>query len=408
MVHAARSRKDKWSKSVILETDDILVIGEQFWEGPLRVRHKMPLAWAARGNRVLWMEQAAFPPHDWRVRGRLHSAVVGRLNSVADRLWVGASPPGVPLMYSGGISGNALRALHRPLMYHRIRRYLRELSFAPRIVVLMQQAARHDILKHFPNCLTIYYCHDLYGYGGASAAVLREERRCCESVDVVFTTSEAHRRRLVQYNEHTFHIPHAVDIEWWESGYQVAPIEYSNIPKPRALYAGAVQSRKVDFGLLAECARARPNWNFVLVGRLEDESFAPGELKALRDASNVHLLGARPFQELPGYIAGADALMLPYRMGENYRMAGLAAKFYEYLVSGKPVLTTPYTEFETDSRDLLKIVEGVAAWIEALDVALAEVDPDKSNRRRDLARANSYSARIDMQQQLLSAYLHES
>ena len=50
-------------------------------------------------------------------------------------------------------------------MLHRIQRYLRELNLDPNIVILMQQAARHDILTAFPDCVTIYYCHDLHGYG---------------------------------------------------------------------------------------------------------------------------------------------------------------------------------------------------------------------------------------------------
>jgi len=390
-----------------LENDDILVVAETFWGGLRRVRHKMPIAWAKRGNRVLWIEQAAFPPKDWMVQGRLRRAVFGCLEAVDERLWVGAAPPAIPRMYTGGVLGNGLRALHRPAMLRRIQRYLRELNFDPSIVILMQQAARHDLLGAFPDCVTIYYCHDLYGYGLASEAALVEEQRCCEGVDMVWTTSEAHRRRLGGFNPRTHHIPHAVELEWWEHGKDVIPPEYAHISGPRAVYTGAVQARKIDFGLLAECARARPEWNFVLVGGVEDTELSRESFAALRKRDNVHLLGPRSYENLPGYIAGADALLLPYREWENNRWVGLAAKFFEYMVSGKPIITTPYTEFEIADRDLLSVASDVAGWTAALDAALAEEDGGKRERRCALARENSDEARVRLQRKLLGEFLSE-
>lgn len=388
-----------------MENDDILVVAETFWGGPRRVRHKMPIAWAKRGNRILWVEQAAFPPNDWRVPGRFRRAVFGKLEAVTEGLWVGAAPPAIPRMYAGGALGNRLRGLHRPVMLHRIRRYLQELNFDPSIVILMQQAARYDILNAFPDCVTIYYCHDLYGYGEASEAALVEERRCCESVDMVWTTSEAHRQRLGEFNPRTHHIPHALDLDWWERGKDVLPPEYAEIPGPRAVYTGAVQAKKLDFDLLAKCARAKPEWSFVLVGDIEDKAFALDAFRALRNCTNVHFLGPRPFERLPGYIAGADALLLPYRNWENARLAGLAAKFFEYLISGKPIVTTPFTEFEIDDRDLLSIAADVAGWSEALDAALAGDSEGKAERRCALARANSEEVRVQLQRRLLGEFL---
>jgi hypothetical protein len=44
-----------------LRDDDILVLTEQHWDAPKRIAHKMPIAWAEAGNRVLWIEGAPFP-----------------------------------------------------------------------------------------------------------------------------------------------------------------------------------------------------------------------------------------------------------------------------------------------------------------------------------------------------------
>ena len=138
---------------------------------------------------------------------------------------------------------------------------------------------------------------------------------------------------------------------------------------------------------------------------LDDAVFALDAFETLRSLNNVHFLGPRPFECLPGYIAGADALLLPYRNWENARLAGLAAKFFEYLISGKPIITTPFTEFEIEDRDLLSIAANASDWEEALDAALAEDDAKKTKRRCALARENSEEARVQQQQRLIGELL---
>ncbi len=84
---------------------------------------------------------------------------------------------------------------------------------------------------------------------------------------------------------------------------------------------------------------------------------------------------------------------------------GLPAKFFEYLISGKPIVTTSFTEFEIHDRDLLSIADDVGGWNDALDAALAEDDGAKAERRCALARANSEEARVQLQRRLLGEFL---
>lgn len=391
------------AKTIHLQDDDILVFTHKYWDMPKRIAHKMPLAWADAGNRVLWIEQTPFPLKDWRRPGQLGRSLRGHLEQEHDRLWVGSSPPALPGMHGGGTRGHMLRDLHRPAMLRRVRRYMDELCFTPRLVVLMQQAARYDLVEAYPEATSIYYCHDLFGYGNASAAALAEEVEGCRRVDQVWTTSEALRRRLEEHNPRTHHVPHAVDEAWWDDHRDDVPAEYEWIAPPRVVFTGAVQTDKVDLLLLMDIAGLRPQMNFVFVGPLQVRSSEQALMDRAMQVENLHWLGARGIEELVGYIAGAQVLMLPYRTDFlNARFAGLSLKFYEYLISGKPLCATPYTVFETEAGDLIEVADGAEQWVQALDRAVSEADPGLARRRQALARENTYRQRLELQRALLA------
>lgn len=389
--------------TVPLQSDDILVVTQKSWDRPKRIAHKMPLAWAEAGNRVLWLEQPPFPLKDWRKPGQLGRSLRGHLEQVHERLWVGASPPALPGMHRGGVRGHLARELHRPAMLGRIRRYTDELGFKPRIVVLMQLPARYDLLGAFSGATSVYYCHDLIGYGSATASLLAEEAEACRQVNQVWTTSEPLRRRLAGYNRHTYTIPHAVDERWWDCHRGEAPAEYQGIPPPRVVFTGVVETEKVDLALLGEVARLRPKMHFVLVGPLQVRTCDHPALERAQRIPNIHFLGERDVERLPGYVAGAQALMLPYRLDyANAGYIGLSLKFYEYLISGRPVCATPYSYFEEEVDDLIEVAEGAGEWAKTLDRVVSLVDPGLARRREEVARQNTYRQRLELQRALLT------
>ncbi len=402
-IEVPAGRSEAGAQKEPLHNDDILVFTEQYWDGPKRIAHKMPLAWAEAGNRVLWIEQPPFPIKGWRRPGQVRQSLRGHLQQPHERLWVGTSPLALPTMHGGGVVGNAIRTLHRPALVRRVRRYLKQLGFRPKLLVLMQQAVRYDLLPAFPDATTVYYCHDLFGYGLASEAALAEEAECCRRVDQVWATSDAHRQRLAEYSPRIHHVPHAVDERWWDEHRHDRPEEFDRIAAPRVLFTGPYQTEKLDTELLIEVARKRPGMNFVFVGPLYVRPSERDLMDQAQRTPNMHWLGGRPLEQLPGYIDGADVLMLPYRLDdENVPLIGLALKFYEYMISGKPICATPYTCFETDARDLITVAKGPDAWAKALDRCVAERGHDLAGRREALARQNTYAERIEQQRTLLA------
>lgn len=82
--------------------------------------------------------------------------------------------------------------------------------------------------------------------------------------------------------------------------------------------------------------RMNPNILFVLVGGQADQ-VEPVQRKvdAIGVGAQVRILGRRPLEEMPAFMALADALVSPRTLGNNTPM-----KLYSYLQSGTPVVAT--------------------------------------------------------------------
>ena len=388
------------SHDAFINGEDILVITAGYWDTAQRIRHKMPSRWARAGCRVLWIEQSPFPPQDW-TPARLRRSFSASLEEVEPRLFVGAMPPAVPGMYRSGLRGEAAKALQSPLYYRRLKSYLKKLDLRPRWTVLFQQAARRDVFAAVPDSIRVYYHHDVYGFGHATPEMQEALTACCKSADMVWCVAKEHRDELAQYNRNAHHLPHAVDEGWYLEHRERVPAAYGGIPAPRAVYTGVFQE-KIDLDLLIETAKARPGWSFVFVGPVEPKNLDTAKIETLKGLPNTHFTGEQQVNDLPGFMAGAQVLMLPYLPTENMKSAGLSLKFFEYLISGKPLLTAPYTKIQLP-RSLYYLADGPAEWAAALDRLAGGDDAAAKNARIAAARENSYDARIETQRELLAA-----
>ena len=76
-------------------------------------------------------------------------------------------------------------------------------------------------------------------------------------------------------------------------------------------------------------------------------------------------------------------------------------KFYEYLATGKPVVSTPQPEQVLGYADAVYIAYGEEDFVKKCEEALAEPDDVKENMRIDYARACSWDARVHQMEEIL-------
>jgi glycosyltransferase involved in cell wall biosynthesis len=176
-------------------------------------------------------------------------------------------------------------------------------------------------------------------------------------------------------------VPNAVDpAEWVSPG--TAPEWFAQLPGPRLLYVGSLESR-IDVEALAAAARELPHASFVLVGPLLD----PGHFEALGREPNVFLRPAVARAEVVDLVAAADACLIPHvRNGLTEAMSPL--KLYEYLAGGAPVAALDLPPIRGVSERVV-IEDELSA---AIAGALALGRTPEAERRRFI-ETNSWPAR---------------
>ncbi|HEX4884400.1 MAG TPA: glycosyltransferase [Casimicrobiaceae bacterium] len=218
--------------------------------------------------------------------------------------------------------------------------------------------------------------------------------RAMREADVVVSVARRLHERAVSERPDARYVPNAVEEGRFEREPEPNPAladpAFAAIlaeGKPIAGYYGAL-AHWFDYPLLAQAARRRPDWSFVLIGPDHDGSLARSGVASL---PNVHALGPRAYASLPGYLHRFDVATIPFAIND-ITLATSPLKLYEYFAAGRPVISSPMPEcmaFED-----VRIVSDAAQFAGALDAALAAGrDPAHVARLRALAQANTWRAR---------------
>lgn len=216
--------------------------------------------------------------------------------------------------------------------------------------------------------------------------VVELERRLVPVVDVVFATTAALVRRVEAFGGHAVLVGNVADHAHFVSAREAGPLppDLAGISEPRVTFIGALSDHKVDWALLGAVADELTDHQFVLIGPQGAEETMIGARALLRRCPNVHVLGYRGYAELPAYLRGSAAAIVPYRL-TRHTEAVFPMKVFEYLAAGVPVVATrlPALELAPDLPvDLASDAPHFAAAIRRADRS------DSASRRR-----SAYAAR---------------
>lgn len=239
--------------------------------------------------------------------------------------------------------------------------------------------------RHLTPRAVIYDCMDeLSAFAGAHEKIREHEAELFLRSHLVLTGGhslyEAKKGR-----HHNIHpLPSSVDVQHFARARRSRPdpADQAAIPRPRLGFFGVIDER-LDRDLLAEVARARRDWQLVLVGPVL--KIDPATLPAL---PNIHYLGQKTYEELPAYLSGWDVALLPFARNEATRFIS-PTKTPEYLAACKPVVSTsirdvvrPYGEL-----GLVRIADEPRDFEAAIEACLAEERSPAADRYRAVRRA---------------------
>jgi len=253
----------------------------------------------------------------------------------------------------------------------------------------------YHLANAFPmGTVTVYdWIDDLSVFPYDSEFLAANHRRALKEATVVASVSRKLDSEAKAVRADALYLPNGVDYERFASDCVAVPgdpvLESVLVSgRPIAGYYGAL-AKWFDYDLIDEVARRRPDWSFVLIGPMLDDSLTG---KALLDRPNVFWAGPRSYHTLSGYLRCFDVAMIPFQINA-ITLATSPLKLYEYLAGGKPVVTTPLPECEAFPE--VWIARDAGGFSRALDAALeAGRDERFRSRLRRIGRESSWSVRV--------------
>ena len=136
---------------------------------------------------------------------------------------------------------------------------------------------------------------------------------------------------------------------------------------------------------MEKVAQRFPNASIVMLGK------CTMDVSALTRYPNVHLLGRKPYADLPQYCKGFDVALIPFPISEVTLNAN-PLKAREYLAAGLPTVSTKIPEVEV-LGDRCLIGNDHDDFCDKISQMLRH--PGPSTDRSESIRDESWSARLD-------------
>ncbi len=249
------------------------------------------------------------------------------------------------------------------------------------------------LLNRLHGWPVVYDRMDLHGaFSTESPLMEAEDRRLVDEAQLVTASARSLAASVPVSGAPVLLLPNACEPADWMDARPSSELE--NIPRPIIGFFGAI-AEWVDTDMLVDLALARPGWSFVLVG-----SSWGADVSRLEQLENVHLLGERPYTDLPSLAAHFDVGILPFKRNALTEAAN-PVKVYEMLALGMEVVATPLPELEP-MQPLIRLATGRDGFLRAIEAALHEPDAGTlRSERRDFARNHTWEARARLLEEAL-------
>jgi glycosyltransferase involved in cell wall biosynthesis len=239
--------------------------------------------------------------------------------------------------------------------------------------------------------LAVYYCIDDYAAlpDVDPAAVRAMDEETTRKADVVFVASDTLLEAKRRLNPNSHVSPHGVNYQHFaraQKDYLESPKDTAALPGPVVGFFGLIE-RWIDLDLVDYLAERRPQWSFVMIGRVA----VPQDQLPRR--SNVHFIGERPYDSLPAYGKQFDAAIIPYRLNQQVLHAN-PLKLREYLAMGKPIVSVSTPEIDKYA-DVVDVANSREEYLAKLDAVLSKPPCLMATRARmERVASESWDARL--------------
>ena len=382
----------------MMEGQSIVCFAKDWTEDPTSNNHVMKML--AKDNKVLWLNSISTRTPDFK-SGRDLSKIGKKLKSFAQgprEVEAGLNvytPIVLPFPHSKAavaLNGEILRRtvglMRRRLGMHDFQLW----SFIPTAVKYVGKMGESFV---------VYYCTDEWSHFSYvdGPKIVAMEKELCQRADIVFTTAKTLLERKKEYNPETHLASHGVDYAHFAKALDPQtqiPAEIAGLKGPVIGFIGLIQDW-VDTDVIAYMASQKPDWNFVVIGK------SMVDLSHLEKLKNVHLLGRKPYADLPPYCKAFHVGIIPFRLNELTRNVN-PIKLREYFSAGLPVVSSDIPEVRHYHDPRFGAEDGALGcgvakdhpeFLALVEKALREDTPDARKKRSDAMQQETWEKKVE-------------
>jgi len=323
-----------------------------------------------------------------------------------------------PHVLPGGKTNSWISRMNDPIIIDHISDLLHDQNLS-RPVLISNTPFADGIARHPLWRMVVYdVIDDFISTSWAPPDAAARERRLFSAAQTVFTGTYSLSEKKRGMHPEIEYIPCGVETDHFSKANLTdipLPEDIRSIPRPILGYFGALNER-IDADLIVHLANAMPHASIVLIGPIMADfglsDFEPRWASVFNSTDqpgfrmkpmppNIHVLGIRSYRDLPSYLKAFDLCLMPYVINDVTRDIH-PVKILEYLVSGRPVVSTAVPDVERFYTGLTDIARSHEEFCTLVRKNLESDTPAAAQARIAFARSKSWE---DMSDRMLANIL---
>jgi GT2 family glycosyltransferase/glycosyltransferase involved in cell wall biosynthesis len=362
------------------EADDVILWGVIDWHFRFQRPQQLATGFARKGHRVFYVSSTLIdsPEPGFKVES---------LNPENTIFQINFNVKGAPAIYYALPSPESLAQLRMGLA-----KFI-EWTNAEHYLSIVQHPFWIQLTRDFTQSHFIYDCMDHHeGFGTTANEMIVAEHALMRECETLIVTSDWLYEVGQTYNKNIHIVRNACDFEHFSK----RPSEvYQDAEGRRILgYYGAIADW-FDVELVQKTAQKFSDCLILLIG--EDSC---GAAKQLEDCANVVFTGEVNYKQLPYYLYSFDVCMIPFKLIE-LTLATNPVKVYEYLCSGKPVVSVDLPEVRSLSELLFRAKNHDDFMVQIASALSESANVEKMQARIDFASQQTWTHRAEQLENVL-------
>jgi glycosyltransferase involved in cell wall biosynthesis len=255
------------------------------------------------------------------------------------------------------------------------------------LILWINDPYKYLMIKLLKPRIAVYDCPDAIVFNDRKRQRFYDQlrKRVLQESTISFFTSKSLLESGRRYTSKCFLAPNGVDIKNFAKARYGIPEEIEGISGTILGVVGTFDER-VDGELIQFVLKNIQDATLLLVGPLQ------AKMGNLVRHPRIVTMGKKPYDEIPSFINRFDVALIPYRITEVTK-AVYPVKLHEYLILGKPVVSTDLPEVR-QFGDVVSIAKSKEEFVSEILKALKMNGEHEEKKRIEVAENNSWEKRV--------------